>query len=224
MVATLPGTTAPDRLLVLGAHYDSFAQDEFKSAPGADDNASGVAAVMEIARILSRHRFALTIRFIAFDAEELGSLGSEHAAELARSRHERIVAMLNLDMVGFAGKGNGRLALAPSREDQWLADRFTEVGGRYGVGIPVVRRVYVRLARSDQWSFWRAGYPAIAISEDDPDNNPHYHHVSDTPDTLNLEFLTAVTRATLATVATLASGEQLPAERPETTAWWKGKR
>ena len=217
VVATLPGTAVPERLLILGAHYDSFSRDEFHLAPGADDNASGVAAVLEIARVLARHRFALTIRFIAFDAEELGLFGSEHAAALARSRHESVTAMLNVDMVGFGDGGKRPLALVPNRGDQWLAGQFIEAASRYGVGIRVVKRAGVKWAKSDQASFWAAGYPAMAIIENEPDNNPHYHHSSDTPDTLNLDFLTAVTRATLATVVTLASGEQLPAEDQATS-------
>jgi len=211
VVATLPGTAVPERLLVVGAHYDSFSNDEFRVAPGADDNASGVAAVLEMARVLARHRFAVTIRFIAFDAEELGVFGSEHAAGLARSRREKIAAMLNLDMVGFTAGGRRQLALVPDRGNQWLADRFIQTASRYGLGLDIVKRVNVTWDRSDQASFWAAGYPAMAVVENEPDSNPHYHRSSDTPDTLDLDFLTTITRATLATVATLASGEWLPA-------------
>ena len=224
VVATLPGTAVPERVLILGAHYDSTSKDEFHVAPGADDNASGVAAILEIARVLATHRFSLTIRVIAFDAEELGTFGSEHAAQLAKSRQEKVAAMLNLDMVGFSDGGKRPLALAPDREDQWLAEEFMQAASRYGVGIRLVRRASVRFARSDHASFWAAGYPALDIVEDQPDNNPHYHHSSDTPNTLDFDFLTAVTRATLATVATLASGEHVPAQRQATISGLNGRR
>lgn len=209
VVATLPGTAVPERVLVIGAHYDSFSTNEFRVAPGADDNASGTAALLEIARVLSRHRFALTIRFIAFDAEELGFYGSERAAGAAKQRREAIAGMLNLDMVGFSDSGRRALAVVSGRDDQWLADRFVLATERFGIPIHVVKRVNAKWARSDQTSFWAAGYPAIDIVEDEPDKNPHLHHPSDTPDTLDMDFLTAVTRATLATLAELG---QLTAE------------
>jgi Zn-dependent M28 family amino/carboxypeptidase len=204
VVATLAGTGVPERMVVVGAHYDSFSTNEFRVAPGADDNATGVAAVLEIARIFSRRRFGLTVRFIAFDAEELGLFGSEHAAGGARAKRESIVAMLNLDMVGVSDGGRRALALVPDRDGQWLADRFMHAAKRYGIVINLVKRVYAKWARSDQASFWAAGFPALGLCENEPDNTKQYHHVGDTPDTLDMDFLTAVTRATLATVAELA--------------------
>jgi Zn-dependent M28 family amino/carboxypeptidase len=204
VVATLTGTGVPERIVVVGAHYDSFSTSEFRLAPGADDNASGVAAVLEIARVLSRHPGGLTIRFIAFDAEEQGLFGSEHAAARARARRESIVAMLNLDMVGVSDGGRRALALVPDRDGEWVADRFMDAAKRYGIVINLVKRVYAKWARSDQASFWAAGFPALGISENEPDDTRQYHHVGDTPETLDLDFLTAVTRATLAAVAELA--------------------
>jgi hypothetical protein len=217
VVASLPGTAVPERVLVLGAHYDSFSNNQFKVAPGADDNASGVAALLEIARILSRRRFALTIRFVAFDAEELGTFGSEHAAGLAKRRLETIAAMLNLDMIGYSAGGNRTLAIVHDRNSRPIARLFVQAASRYRAGVETVERMNVKWARSsDHASFWAAGYPALSIIENNPDNNPHYHHTSDTPDTLDFAFLTAVTRATLAAAATLAGGEQAPAEPPAT--------
>jgi len=210
VVATIAGTALPERVVIVGAHYDSFSNDEFHVAPGADDNASGTAALLEIARVMSRRRFSLAIRFIAFDTEELGMFGSERAASLARHRRDSVVAMLNLDMVGFTNAGKRALAVVPDRGNQWLANRFVEATSRYGVLLRVVKRVNARWARSDNMSFWAAGYPALDITEEEPDSNPHIHHTSDTADTLDLDFLTAVTRATLATLAGLA---QLPADK-----------
>ena len=214
VVATLPGIGGSEGILLVGAHYDSFSTNEFRTAPGADDNASGTAAVLEIARILSQHRFTRTIRFVAFDAEEMGTFGSEHLAAAAKSRRDAIVAMLNLDMVGFKRGKKSALAVVPERADEWLADRFIQEANRYGIPIRVVKRVNARWARSNQLSFRAAGYPALAVSEDTPDDNPHYHHPSDTADTLDMDFLTAATRATLATLATLAGPQPPPERRP----------
>jgi len=213
VVATLPGTANSEPMVVVGAHYDSFSTNELRAAPGADDDASGIAAVLEIARILSRHRFSRTIRFVAFDAEELGMFGSEHVAGAAKSRRDAILAMLNLDMVGFSHGGKGVLAVVPDRADQWLADRFIQNAGRFSISIHVVKRLEARLERSDHASYLAAGYPALAISEDAPDDNPYYHSGSDTPDKLDMDFLTAATRATLATLATLAGPRTPPESR-----------
>jgi Zn-dependent M28 family amino/carboxypeptidase len=175
-----------------------------RRAPGADDNASGTAAVLEMARVLARHHFDATIRFVAFDAEEMGEYGSEHLAGAAHKRRDAIVGMLNLDMVAFTDGGKRPLALVPDRRGEWLADRFVETAGRYGIGLRVVKRTNATWARSDQESFWAAGYPAVALLEDEPQTNPYYHRTTDTADTLDLDFLAAVTRATVAVLAELA--------------------
>ena len=112
VVATLPSVTPTkiDRIVVICAHYDSRATDSMDSisaAPGANDDASGVAVVMELARIFSRYRFDATIIFAALAGEEHGLFGSTHLAEKARQNNWDIQAVLSLDMVGNIVGGNG---------------------------------------------------------------------------------------------------------------------
>ncbi len=204
VVATVRGIESPDRMVVVGAHYDSTSNEPWRLAPGADDNASGTAAVLEIARIVSSRRFNLTIELVAFDAEELGSFGSEHLAALAKADGRTIVAVLNLDMIGYDDHGRRGLAVVPDRKSEWLADRLIDAARRYGVPTKIVKRVNVRWARSDQTNFQSSGFAAVHVSEDMPDENPYYHTKRDTPDTLDMKFVADVTRAALATVAGLA--------------------
>lgn len=84
--ATLPGLTDPDRILIIGAHFDSISNQSSVLAPGADDNATGVAALLEAASVLSRYGFASTIRFVAFNSEEQGLVGSQAYATSAKAR------------------------------------------------------------------------------------------------------------------------------------------
>src|SRR5674476_353019 len=107
VIATLLGNTYPDSICILGAHYDnrvsSTAGDPFVFAPGANDNASGVAATLEIARVMKKRSFvpSSTIQFIAFGAEELGLFGSSAFAQKASAADVKIKMMLNNDMIGL---------------------------------------------------------------------------------------------------------------------------
>ena len=111
-MATLPGTD-PDpggRILVVSAHYDSRATnplDAASPAPGADDDASGTAEVLELARVMSHYKFGATIVFIAFSGEEEGLYGSTHWARAARERRAGIEAMLDNDIVGSSRSETG---------------------------------------------------------------------------------------------------------------------
>jgi len=102
IVATKTGLVNPQRQYILCGHYDSISWMPWEEAPGADDNASGVAAVMEIARILKDYHFRSTIKFICFSAEEVGHLGSRHYAEEALREGDQIAGVLNLDMIAYA--------------------------------------------------------------------------------------------------------------------------
>ena len=88
-------------MVIVCAHYDSTSTQATTHAPGADDNASGTAAVMEMARVLAGYQFDYTIKFIAFSAEEWGLYGSRHYAQAAKQRGEQIVGVVNLDMIGY---------------------------------------------------------------------------------------------------------------------------
>jgi Zn-dependent M28 family amino/carboxypeptidase len=209
VIATLPGHVDPSRVVMISAHYDSRSEQPQTLAPGADDNASGVAVVLEAARILSRRPFDFTVKFVAWGAEEQGLLGSRHHARLARQRGDRIVASVVADMVGYADAMPEDLEIVSDETSQWLAVRYGAAASGYAA-LQTVRQVRAQFG-SDCTSFWEQGYPAACAIEDNPLTNPHYHRTTDTVSTLNVDFLAASARATLALVAELAQPVSTPA-------------
>ena len=198
IVATLPGHADPARVVIVSAHYDSYSDQRETLAPGADDNASGVAAVVEAARLLSTHPMDFTVRFIGFGAEEWGLLGAQHYAQAARQRGEQIVGVINLDMIGYADRLPEDLDIVANAGSSWLADRMADAAG-----MPSVK--YVRTSYgSDCSAFWQAGVASVCGIEDVSPPNPHYHKTTDRLETLNLDLLAAITRATVAAATDLA--------------------
>ncbi len=212
IVATMAGTVAPEWVVIVGAHYDTWppgGEDPQAYAPGADDNGTGTAAIMEIARVLAGHPFDFTIRLIAFAGEERGRKGSIHYATGAAERGERILAVINLDMIGFSDGAPEDLDVIFDESSEWVARRFAEASARYAP-VTVARHFDPTHTRSDHYSFWQAGFDAIHAIEDQPITNTNYHQEADTIATLDLEFFTAATRATLAAAADLAQPSRDP--------------
>jgi hypothetical protein len=203
VVATLPGRTAPSQIVIVAAHYDSYSNTPTTSAPGADDNASGTAAVVELARILSRYSFDFTVKFIGFSAEEWGLYGSRHYAQSARGAGEQIVGVVNLDMVGYTDRLPEDLDLVVNGSSEWLANTFVGAAQLYAP-LPTLKVLNASMRSSDHAPFWDQGYSALCGIEDANPSNPNYHKPSDTFATINVDFEAAVARASLATVATLA--------------------
>ena len=203
VVAELPGRVYPDEVLIICGHYDSTSDQRLTLAPGADDNASGTAAVLEAGRILSRYPLDFTVRFVAFTAEELGLVGSKVYAQEARSRAERIIGVINLDMIAFADKMPEDLDVISNTSSAWLSAKFAAVAGDYGL-IAIQRIVDASIVFSDHAPFWDRGFSAVCAIEDDDVVNPDYHKTTDTIDRLNFEFYTQASRAALATLAELA--------------------
>lgn len=209
IVATLAGATDPQTVLVVGAHYDSRSDNPFVLAPGADDNASGVAVVLELARVLRHYQFDITIKFIAFSAEEGKLLGSTHYASSARNvTHEKILGMVNFDMVGYVDQAPEDLDLVFDRTSEWLANAYRDAASRYAP-LPMLKVVRAG-GLADDRAFSSVGYSALCVIDDHtgPEGqtsaNPHWHKTHDTSDTLNLAFLDSVLKASVAAVAELA--------------------
>jgi hypothetical protein len=209
VIATLPGKTDPSKVVLIGAHYDSTSNLPLILAPGADDNASGSAAVMEIARIMRTQLFDYTVRFACFSAEEIGLIGSRHYASEAVARGESILAMIDLDMIGFAAKQNEDLDIIANAPSAWLADLFLSAAGTY-TSLPVIKAISPSVVGSDHSPFWDQGYSAVMAIENYPLMNPYYHKTSDTIDTLDLDFAANATRAALATASILAQPTSTP--------------
>ena len=209
----LTGTVFPGELVLLTAHLDDMPYGAL--APGADDNASGVAALLLAARELAPLKLARTVRLVFFTGEEQGLCGSWAYAEAAQAAGENVTAVFNLDMLGWEGDGapvaelHTRPAGAPAAyaADLAIAGVFTQVVSLYGLDAqltPVIRADGENA--SDHASFWDVGFPGVLAIEDSyADFNPYYHTTADTVDRLDLAYLTAFIQASAGTVAHLAA-------------------
>lgn len=222
LVATLRGAT--HETVVIGAHYDAAS-----GTPGADDNASGTAALLALARRLASDRPERTLRFVAFANEEpphfqTGDMGSVVYAHSLAERGETVVAMLSLESIGYYSDAEGSQryppplsAFYPSRGDfvafvgnvqsralvreALSAFREAEAFPSQGAALPAL---LPGVGWSDQWAFWQAGYPGVMVTDTAPFRNPHYHASSDTPETLDYDRLARVTRGLVSVVRRLA--------------------
>ncbi len=226
LFATKRGTTQPDRVLELGAHYDTMA------TPGADDNSSGVAGVLEVARVLAPVPSAKTIRYCFFDFEELGMLGSADHAGRIKAAKENFEGILVFEMIGYAVDGANTqktpvsvpLLMSPPTTGNFIAVLGNMKSGSLGAaferaadqGSPPLRYFSLNrlagfikdAARSDQSPYWNAGLPGVMITDTANFRNPNYHHLSDTIETLNFDFLTQVVRAAALCLQELAGAER----------------
>jgi len=191
VVATQPGTVAPASQYVLGAHYDSA------DNPGADDDASGVAGLLEMARVFSQYETAYTIKYIAFDLEEHGLVGSEQY--VGERVGDDVQAMVQLDMIAWDWR-TYKCVLCRSDNAQGLdlADQLSTAVDEYG-GDLVVRYVTDSGPGSDHRPFGQVGYAACLLIENRYNENPCYHRPCDSVDEPNyLSYLYAadMTRST----------------------------
>lgn len=206
VIATLTGTKYPNEYIVVGAHYDSYTGGPV--APGADDNASGTAGVLEIARILASHTFDRSIIFCAFSGEEYGLYGSEAYAERAALLGMDIHGYFNLDMIGYLKPGNTTIksSLIYPAGAQELADFYLEVADTYLPDFEVSPG-YLSGGDSDHTSFNNNGFMGIFPFEAVPDYSPYIHTTNDIvgPSYNNENQAAIFTKAALASVVTLAN-------------------
>jgi uncharacterized repeat protein (TIGR01451 family) len=190
------------------AHYDSFSNDPLTTAPGADDNASGTAAVLEVARVLSQYRFKHTLRFVTFAAEEQGLIGSYYYAAEARSAGTDIGGVINHDMIAwdFDGDDVMEVHVGTRSDSQALGTAFLDAMLTYGISLTPRYITWGATTRSDHASFWNQAYPAMLAIEDVEgyNYNPYYHTTDDTLDKLDLSYATKFVQTTVATLAQLA--------------------
>ena len=218
VIATLPGTSAEPLLYVIGAHYDSKASREadwnphFSPAPGANDNASGVSLMLEVARVLSTRPHEHTIQFVAFDAEELGLFGSRHYVAEALSESLPIAGFLNVDMIGFNWWFD-RVEVVGDPASTWLANYLWLASDWYELGLEVSKNIDQTVGESDHRPFWEAGYRAVMLTESGEPwfdgahyvANPYYHTYLDTMDMVNVQLVHRVARLVTGVVAGLAN-------------------
>ena len=187
---TLKGIGTLNTECIIVAHFDSANP----TVPGANDNASGIAAVLEAARICSQYRFEYTIRFLAVGAEEEGLIGSYHYAQDAKAKGQNIVVAVNGDMLGYPIVGDiNRIYLSAGNKCAGLMDSALVYNRRYNLNFLVDGQIG-GLGGSDHESFIQAGYPAVDISEGTAFEiwngmDPYYHTSFDTSDKLNTDLL-----------------------------------
>lgn len=221
----LPGTARREESVVVGAHYDTVA-----GSPGANDNGTGVAAMLELARRFASRPQPRTLRFVAFVNEEppffrTAQMGSVVYATAARARGERIAGMLSLETMGYYSDAPGSQQYpAP------VGFLYPDTGNFIGFVSNVRSARLLRRARrafrqrttfpvqaaalpaavpgvgwSDQWAFWQAGYPAIMVTDTAPYRYPWYHTAEDTPDKISTAALADVVDGLERVVSVLAS-------------------
>jgi len=224
IVAVKQGSDPAAGCYLFGAHYDSenkyvdnLSEAENMTAPGADDDASGVAAVIELARLLSDHTLKNTVKFVAFGAEEYGyddsggSKGSEHFVAEEKEAGVAYDGTAILDMVGYrAGTQNRAVAVTNDIGDM-MAVATIQAVTRYDIDLELTNTVQSRITYSDHSSFWSAGYPSMLVIEELSDAyvpvNPYYHTSSDVASTLSEDQMVAVTQALLGGVLQLAAAD-----------------
>ncbi|RPI25950.1 MAG: Zn-dependent exopeptidase M28, partial [Chloroflexota bacterium] len=186
------------------AHLDNMPSGAV--APGADDNASGIAGVLTAASILGQYEWNCTLRFVAFTGEEQGLRGSSAYATKVYSDTENIAGVLNLDMVGFNALDEPVIELHTKRSidnnqsDLAIAYLFSNVVASYNLDL-TSEIIQDRESRSDHASFWSRGYPGILAIEDFSDFTPYYHSVNDTVYTLDAAYFTEFVKAAVGTFA-----------------------
>jgi Zn-dependent M28 family amino/carboxypeptidase len=220
--AVLSGETS--EVVVIGAHYDSVI-----GSPGADDNGSGVAALLALARAFAKQKPARTLRFVFFANEEppyfqSAAMGSWRYAKRCRERKENIVAMLTLETIGYFSDEKGSqqyplaehsypsvgnfIAFASNLKSEALLDRAMRVFRAHS-SVPAEGGALPEdvpgVAWSDQWSFWQFGYPAVMLTDTAPFRNPHYHRSTDRPHTLDYERLARVVEGLVHVVTDLVT-------------------
>ncbi|NET25015.1 M20/M25/M40 family metallo-hydrolase [Okeania sp. SIO1I7] len=195
--------------ILIGAHYDAV-----PGTPGADDNATGVAVLLELAREFSSQPLKYPVSLVAFDMEEYGLLGSQHYAEKLQQKQQQLRLMISLEMLGYCDSTPGSQSYPKGLKyfypnqgnfialignlltiiDMFqMSRKFNKIGTNCQF-LPVPNRglIVPDTRRSDHSPFWDRGYNAIMITDTANMRNPNYHQQSDTLETLDLDFLTGV--------------------------------
>jgi hypothetical protein len=209
IVAEKKGRTFPHQVFILGAHYDSV-----PGSPGADDNASAIAVLLEVARNIQTVTLEYTIRLIAFTLEEYNFVGSTHYVKGLKKGGEKILGMISLEMVGFTGPKQNYpyylnpkyypnvgdfIAIVSNEKSSGLLRKVCQSFKTYTPQLPLEFLIApgngegmeeVRL--SDHSPFWDQGIPSLLVTDTSFLRNPNYHLPSDRMETLDFEFIQKV--------------------------------
>lgn len=208
----LRGAEHSDDILLIGAHYDSV-----RGSPGANDNATGVAALLALARAMAKTRLSCTLRFVAFTNEEPPYFQSRHMgsrvyAQECRANGERIFLMLSLETIGYysdepksqsypfpfgffyPSTANFIALVSNMKNERWVTQLLTMF--RRHAQFPceggALWEYIPGISWSDHWSFWKEGYAAVMLTDTAPNRYPHYHTAADTPDKVDFARMARV--------------------------------
>ncbi len=223
VVARLPGTATPARQILVSGHYDSRTTERCDGegfSPGANDDASGTAGVLELARVLSRHQFTATILFVAFTGEEQGLFGSRDYAAAARQRGDNIIAMATNDIIGNIRGGSGMVDSTsvrcfsddPMNSPHRQLARYIKLQAEPYVTNFAVRLILARDRRGrggDHFSFYEQGYTAVRLTEPE-DNLDQQHNPNDLIQFMSFTYHRKVVQVNAAFVASLAWAPATP--------------
>jgi hypothetical protein len=231
VVAIKQGVEFPEQFIVVSSHYDTSVRPGGVFVPGADDNASGTAGVVECARILSQIPTKRSIIFIPFNAEEMGVIGSPHYVKKCAAEDMNILGVFNLDMIGFFPEDMGPLTMysGSSKISDRLWKYYQTVANLYVTDIPTLRFTVGDSYGGDHMPFNAYEYPALYIGDIEYiDIHPCYHQLCDTlgHGVNSLPLVQGFTKATLAAVTELASGwlppqnlSAIPSDSEITISW-----
>jgi len=208
--AVKKGVARPDEVYVLCGHYDSISEDPWNRAPGAEDNASGVAAVLEAATVLADRNFDSTVKFVAFSGEEEGLLGSRAYAREEYKVGAGIRGVFNMDMISYLDEAAHDVEVRYNDFSGELLAAYQDVARLY-VPTCVVYATTEGRGGSDHEPFWEFGYPALlSIEYAGKEFYPWYHTTEDLPAHLTPAFGADVARVNLAAAAALAGARGGP--------------
>lgn len=213
IIAELTGNASPETLLIVGAHYDAV-----RTTPGADDNASGVAGLLGLARELANARMERTIRFVAFALEEWpvyrsSNMASYHYAKSLAETNERVEGMICLEMIGYFcdqqgsqhypfpfmnrvfPKSGNFISMVGNRSSKAFTRRIAN-SFKKATDLPLITlnapAIMIGIDFSDHWSFGKFGYQALMVTDTAFYRNPHYHAPTDIPETLDYDRMARV--------------------------------
>jgi len=199
--ATLNGNNKKDEIIIFNAHYDSV-----WISPGADDDGSGVAAVLAAAYVLSKFEFNRTIKFLCFSGEEVGLLGSKVYSKSAYENDDIILLEFNADMIGYAktDEDEKKVRVYGTQDVDWYVDQIENLNIQFDFNFHLTRGILAedRMGGSDYYSFSRYGYEAIAFFEGQWNQN--MHTINDNIENMNIPYLTKTSKLIIASIAYLS--------------------
>jgi len=199
------GTVYPNKEYIICAHYDDMPSGT--TAPGADDNASGTAAVIEAARIFTQYNSKYTIIYALWDEEEQGLVGSAYYALQAYNAGDSIMGVINMDMIAYDSDNDDVLEIhvRPIANSLTLKDKIVETNTIYSIGL-TTSTINPGTTASDHASFWNRNYGGLLLIEEyyGGDFNAYYHTVNDKIMYFNMSYFLKMSKVAIGTVATLA--------------------